>query len=33
VRKAGLYDLEIISLWECNFQMDGLAYAYDISAL
>ena len=25
-RKMGLYNLEMISLWECNFQMGGLAY-------
>jgi len=24
--KAGLYNLEIISLWGYNFQMGGLAY-------
>ena len=26
VRKAGLYNSEIISLQGCNFQMGGLAY-------
>ena len=26
VRKMGLYDLEIILPWECNFWMGGLAY-------
>jgi len=25
-RKAGLYNLEMISPQRCNFQMDGLAY-------
>jgi len=25
-RKVGLYNLEMISLWECMFWMGGLAY-------
>ena len=25
-KKVGLYNLEMISLWGCNFQMDELAY-------
>jgi len=25
-RKVGLYDLEMISPWRCNFQIGGLAY-------
>ena len=26
VRKVGLYNLKMISLWGCNFWIDGLAY-------
>ena len=30
-RKIGLYDLEMISLWGCNFQTGGFAYDNKLS--